>query len=123
MIRTIERIEREYARARRAGTLEAFDTMPIGEVEDLVLIPRSGLDTIVARLEMLEQEMYERHLEESYADLGLQDLTEDRLSATEKLVDASASTDRAKYRAAGRPKLSFFDHFFGYFARKPKQVA
>ncbi|KMZ13594.1 hypothetical protein BHUM_01558 [Candidatus Burkholderia humilis] len=123
MIRTIERIESEYARARKAETLEAFDTMSIGEVEDLVLIPRRGLDTIVARLEMLEQEMYERHFEESFADLGLQGFTEDRPPGTENLVDVSASADRADNRTAERPKFSFFDHFFGYFARKPKQVA
>jgi hypothetical protein len=96
MAGTVELIERHYEEARAADRLGEWETMPLLESEELVVMSVQALARMAWRLEEAERELDKRLIAESFAWFESLGYTDDMLLSPEDFEsDGSTRKSRA----------------------------
>lgn len=124
----VELIERDYHEAREAGRLSEWGAMPLLDSEELVVVSRERLALYVDRLELVENELCRRHVDEALEQMKAQGI---RFLTPEDLEDEEASHGEMSERVPRKRKIesgtraqriSPVDMLRSLFARRTKQV-
>jgi hypothetical protein len=128
MVRMVELIERDYHEAREAGRLGEWGAMPLLDSEELVVVSKDRLESYIARLDYVENELCRRHVDEALEEMkaqGIMFLTPEDLEDEEAAHGEKSERVRRKRKnksGTRAQRMSLVDMLRSLFARRTKQV-